>query len=143
MGTIVADLGGLGKFVWVTSAYLVTEMALLLGTLTPDTSKWLLTVYMIVAGLGVGFSFSVLGVAGIHCFDMRQRGSANSTLAFVRSLGMTAGITVFGMIQRNLLTSKLSDAFGGAGGSIGETFGSAKSQQGGASQAKAEMSGGR
>lgn len=27
MGTIVADLGGLDKFVWVTSAYLVTEMA--------------------------------------------------------------------------------------------------------------------
>ncbi|BDG42824.1 hypothetical protein PcaKH35_11690 [Parageobacillus caldoxylosilyticus] len=27
MATIVADLGGLDKFVWVTSAYMVTEMA--------------------------------------------------------------------------------------------------------------------
>src|SRR5690606_3555191 len=27
MGTIVADLGGFDKFVWVTSAYLVTVMA--------------------------------------------------------------------------------------------------------------------
>jgi MFS family permease len=27
MGTIVGDLGGLDKFVWVTSAYMVTEMA--------------------------------------------------------------------------------------------------------------------
>ncbi|MFD0695969.1 MDR family MFS transporter [Paenibacillus sp. GCM10027628] len=98
----------------------------LLGTLTPNTSNWLLTVYMIVAGLGVGFSFSVLGVAGMHSFDMRQRGSANSTLAFVRSLGMTVGLTVFGIIQRNVLTSKLSDTFGSAGGSLGETFGNAR-----------------
>jgi MFS family permease len=27
MGTIVGDLGGLDKFVWVTSAYMVAEMA--------------------------------------------------------------------------------------------------------------------
>ena len=27
MATIVSDLGGLDKYVWVTSAYLVTEMA--------------------------------------------------------------------------------------------------------------------
>jgi EmrB/QacA subfamily drug resistance transporter len=100
----------------------------LLGTIAPDTSKWLLTTYMIIAGFGVGFSFSVLGMAGIHSFDMRQRGSANSTLAFVRSLGMTVGLTVFGIVQRNLLTSKLSEAFGGSagGGSAAATFGNAR-----------------
>ena len=27
MGTIVGDLGGLDKFIWVTSAYMVAEMA--------------------------------------------------------------------------------------------------------------------
>ncbi|MEH7590944.1 MFS transporter, partial [Priestia megaterium] len=27
MGTIVGELGGLDKFVWVTSAYMVAEMA--------------------------------------------------------------------------------------------------------------------
>jgi EmrB/QacA subfamily drug resistance transporter len=99
----------------------------LLGSIAPDTSKWLLTVYMIIAGFGVGFSFSVLGVAGMHSFDMRQRGSANSTLAFVRSLGMTVGLTVFGILQRNLLTGKLNDAFGvGAGGPAAATFGNAR-----------------
>ena len=95
----------------------------LLGTLTPDTPGWLLTVYMIVAGLGVGFSFSVLGMASIHSFDMRRRGSANSTLTFVRSLGMTVGLTVFGIIQRNALAGKLNGAFGE---SAGETFGNVR-----------------
>ena len=92
----------------------------LLSTLTPDTPRWLLTVFMIIAGFGAGFSFSVLGMASIHSFDMRQRGSANSTLAFVRSLGMTVGLTVFGIIQRNALAGKIGGAFGGLNG---ESFG--------------------
>jgi hypothetical protein len=71
----------------------------------------------------VGFSFSVLGMASIHSFDMRQRGSANSTLAFVRSLGMTVGLTIFGIIQRNELAGKLNGVFGE---SAGETFGNVR-----------------
>ncbi len=47
---------------------------------------------------------------------MRQRGSANSTMAFVRSLGMTVGITIFGIIQRNDFASRMADSFGGGGG---------------------------
>ncbi|CAH2715071.1 Multidrug resistance protein 3 [Neobacillus rhizosphaerae] len=88
---------------------------LLLSTITPDTSRALLTIYMVVIGLGVGFSFSVLSMAAIHPFGMEQRGSATSTSNFIRSLGMTVGITVFGMIQRNNFSGKLADAFSGMG----------------------------
>lgn len=86
-----------------------------LSTLTLDTPRLLMTVYSIITGLGVGFSFSVLSMAAIHNFDMRQRGSATSTNSFMRSLGMTLGITVFGIIQRNSLASYLTDAFGSEG----------------------------
>jgi len=102
--------------IMILSAVIFVIGTFLLGTITPDTPKWLLSIYMAIAGFGVGFSFSVLGMAGIHHFDMRQRGSANSTLAFVRSLGMTIGLTVFGIIQRNLLTSNMKDAFAADGG---------------------------
>ena len=88
----------------------------LLGTLSPETPRSMVTVYMIITGFGVGFSFSVLSMAAIHHFDERQRGSATSTNAFLRSLGMTLGITVFGIIQRNLFTNELAGAFGGMGG---------------------------
>jgi MFS family permease len=102
------------------SAFVLGIGTFLLGMLTPDTTKWMLTVFMIVAGLGVGFSFSVLGMASIHSFDVRQRGSANSTLAFVRSLGITVGLTIFGIIQRNELAGKLGGALGEpSGGSFG------------------------
>lgn len=94
-----------------------------LSTLTPDTSRLLLNAFMLLTGFGVGFSFSVLNMASIHNFGMRQRGSATSTSTFMRSLGMTLGITIFGIIQRNSFTSSLSDAFGGSAqaASFGDT----------------------
>jgi len=120
LGSVAAaQIGGMSaartsyRNIMIFSAFVFVIGTALLGTITPETPHSLLTVYMIVAGLGVGFSFSVLGMAAIHHFDMRQRGSANSTMAFLRSLGMTVGLTVFGIIQRNSLTGKLSDSLGG------------------------------
>jgi predicted MFS family arabinose efflux permease len=88
---------------------------LLLSTISPDTPRAVLTLYMIIIGLGVGFSFSVLSMAAIHPFGMEQRGSATSTSNFIRSLGMTIGITIFGTIQRSDLKEGLENAFAGMG----------------------------
>lgn len=93
----------------------------LLSTLTPDTARWLLTVYMILVGFGVGFSFSLLPTASVHNLDPRFRGSANSTNSFFRSLGMTLGITIFGAIQNKVFTKELEEAFKGMQG--GQTEG--------------------
>jgi EmrB/QacA subfamily drug resistance transporter len=87
----------------------------LLTTITTDTTRGMITWYMIITGLGLGASFSVLGMAAIHHFDASQRGSANSTIAFIRSLGMTIGITIFGMVQRTEFTDRLQSAFSGTG----------------------------
>ncbi|WP_413304452.1 MDR family MFS transporter [Bacillus sp. 1P10SD] len=97
------------------SAVILIGGFLLLSTITPETSRAMLTVYMIVIGLGVGFSFSVLSMAAIHPFGIEQRGSATSTSNFIRSLGMTIGITIFGTIQRNDFTEALEKAFAGMG----------------------------
>lgn len=95
-----------------------------LSTLTTDTPRYLLTLYSILTGFGVGFSFSVLSMAAVHHFDMHQRGAATSTNSFLRSLGMTLGITIFGIIQRNLMNDNLAASFQGmgqAGPSFGDT----------------------
>ncbi|TDQ41106.1 MDR family MFS transporter [Aureibacillus halotolerans] len=91
----------------VSVLFFIAGMALL-ATMTPETSRILLTVFMVLAGLGVGFSFSLLPSASINGLDARYRGSANSTNSFLRSFGMTLGITVFGTIQANVLQNKLS-----------------------------------
>ncbi|EEL49569.1 MULTISPECIES: MDR family MFS transporter [Bacillus cereus group] len=83
----------------------------LLSTLTMDTPRTLVTLFMILAGLGVGFSFSVLSMSSIHNLDMRDRGSATSTNSFFRSLGMTLGVTIFGTIQNHIFTDKLKTVF--------------------------------
>ncbi|CAG7649086.1 Multidrug resistance protein 3 [Paenibacillus solanacearum] len=87
----------------------------LLGTLTASTPKWLVTLYMIVTGLGIGASFSVLSMAAIQHLSPMQRGSANATISFVRELGMAIGITVYGIVQRNHFASGLADALSSSG----------------------------
>ncbi|WP_438447239.1 MDR family MFS transporter [Gorillibacterium sp. sgz5001074] len=127
-----AQIGGFAstktsyRNIMLVSAVILIAGTWLLSTIDPGTSQTALTLFMIVAGLGVGFSFSVLGMSGIHDFDMRQRGSASSTMSFVRSLGMTVGLTVFGIMQRNLLKGKLEEVFGGAGGPGGQTMGNTR-----------------
>ncbi|WP_425270923.1 DHA2 family efflux MFS transporter permease subunit [Paenibacillus ferrarius] len=120
LGSVVTAAGGgamLTKFKYrsimiPTLALLVIGIALL-TTLTTGSTRFIVTIFMILIGLGIGSSFSVLSNAAIHGFSARQRGSASSTLNFLRSMGMTLGITVFGIIQSHTFTSKLSSAFGG------------------------------
>ncbi|WP_071461438.1 MDR family MFS transporter [Bacillus massilinigeriensis] len=88
----------------------------MLSSMTPETTRLSLTLYMILVGFGVGFSFSLLPTASIHNLDPRYRGSANSTNSFLRSLGMTLGVTIFGTIQNKFFTSELKDAFSGVQG---------------------------
>lgn len=84
----------------------------LLSQITVDTSRLLITAIMILIGLGIGASFSVLSTSVLHSFPATQRGAASSTLNFNRSLGMALGITVFGIIQSHSLLSKLTESLG-------------------------------
>ncbi|MBB6284500.1 MDR family MFS transporter [Geobacillus subterraneus] len=117
--TVSAQLGGFlaGKTSYRNVMFgfmlLFTAGIGLLGTIDEHTTRLTVTLYMIIVGLGVGASFSVLGMAAIHHFSEAERGAASSTNSFVRSLGMTVGITVFGIIQRNLFTSQLAEQFRG------------------------------
>jgi EmrB/QacA subfamily drug resistance transporter len=88
-----------------------------MSTITPETSRILITIFMILCGYGIGFNFSLLPTTSMHHIDARHRGSANSTNQFFRTLGMTIGISIFGSLQSNLLTEKLASAFSGMGGS--------------------------
>lgn len=83
----------------------------LLSLMNPDTNRALVTFFMVLSGIGVGFSFSLLPTSSIHNLDPTQRGTANSTNAFFRTLGMTIGITIFGSIQSSRFTEKLAESF--------------------------------
>ncbi|MFD3447948.1 MDR family MFS transporter [Microbacteriaceae bacterium 4G12] len=110
MGGQLASRTSYRNIMLISGAFFITGIYLL-STLTVDTSRAIVTVFMILAGFGVGFSFSVLSMASIHGLDMRQRGSATSTNSFSRSLGMTLGVTIFGTIQNHILTDKIKSVF--------------------------------
>lgn len=87
-----------------------------LGNMTVDTARSFLTIYMILVGFGVGFSFSLLPTASMHNLEPQFRGTANSTNSFLRSFGMTLGVTIYGTLQTNLFADKLKEAFSGMQG---------------------------
>lgn len=83
----------------------------MLSTIGPDTARSMLSVYMVIVGFGMGFSFTLLPTASLHNLEPKYRGTANSTNQFMRTLGMTIGIAIFGSIQSDLLANKLKDGF--------------------------------
>ncbi|WP_238996728.1 MDR family MFS transporter [Paenibacillus pinistramenti] len=96
----------------------------LLTTLGESSNLWTVRGFMVLVGLGIGASFSVLSNAAMFSVPPRERGTASSTLNFLRSLGMTLGITVFGIVQSHLFSRKMeslagSGSAGAAGGSGG------------------------
>ncbi|WP_035324173.1 MDR family MFS transporter [Peribacillus kribbensis] len=120
LGVVVSSQAGaisaarLGyRNVMIVFAVIFAAGIYLLSTIDSSTSRTAITVYMIIVGLGTGASFSVLSMAAIHHVLPANRGAANSTMSFVRQLGMTIGITVFGIIQRNEFSDKMKDAFAG------------------------------
>ncbi|WP_059049013.1 MDR family MFS transporter [Paenibacillus senegalimassiliensis] len=90
----------------------------LLSTITPGSGQLFVTISLVIAGLGIGFSFPVLGNASIHPFPANQRGTASSTLTFMRSLGMAVGVTIFGIIQNHLFVKHIPTDV--STGSVGE-----------------------
>lgn len=83
----------------------------LLSTLDTGTVRVMISLYMAITGFGAGFSFSVLSMAAIHNFDFQRRGSASSTNRFSITLGMTTGVTVFGIVQRSIFADRIAPQF--------------------------------
>lgn len=122
LGTVVtATLGGFVmarlsyRTILVSTLILLAVGLALLTTISADSSRLMITLYMILVGLGIGASFSVLTNAAIHSLPPTQRGAATSTLNFLRSFGMMLGITIFGILQSHSMTRKLTESFAGGG----------------------------
>ncbi|SFJ15037.1 drug resistance transporter, EmrB/QacA subfamily [Paenibacillus sp. UNC496MF] len=90
---------------------LLTVGNILLTTLGVESHRYTVVIFMILVGLGIGASFSVLSNAAIFSFPPQERGTASATLNFLRSLGMTIGITVFGIIQSHTMMNKFASLF--------------------------------
>lgn len=79
----------------------------LLSTIDPHTSRLVISAYMVVLGAGLGCVMQVLVIAVQNAVQHRDLGVATSSATFLRSIGASFGVAIFGAIFSNQLASNL------------------------------------
>jgi EmrB/QacA subfamily drug resistance transporter len=79
----------------------------LLSTIDPHTPRVLLSLYMVILGLGLGCVMQVLVIAVQNAVEQRDLGVGTSSATFLRSMGASFGVAIFGAIFSNQLVSNL------------------------------------
>ncbi len=79
----------------------------LLSTIDPQTPRFQLSLYMVVLGLGLGCVMQVLVIAVQNAVEQRDLGVGTSSATFLRSMGASFGVAIFGAIFSNQLATNL------------------------------------
>lgn len=88
--------------VMLVSVLTLTLGSYLLGfVMDTTTSRPLITLFMIIIGLGIGVSFSLLNISTLNSVPPQYKGSASSLITFFRTIGSALGVTVFGAMQKH------------------------------------------
>jgi EmrB/QacA subfamily drug resistance transporter len=101
-GRAISKIGRYKAFPIVGMVVLTVGMYLL-TRLEPSTSYLWLSAYIVVLGLGMGLVMQVLILAIQNAVDYRDMGVATSTAVFLRSMGSSFGLAIFGAIFANKL----------------------------------------
>ena len=94
-----------GMLVMALGMYLLSTMG---PTTTLDAS-----VFMAVLGLGLGMVMQVLVLAVQNAVDQRDLGTATGAATFLRSMGGSFGVALFGAVLSNRLATNLADLLPG------------------------------
>lgn len=112
-GQLISKWGKYKGFIVAGTVVLVAAMALM-GTVNGQTSMWLFSVYMLTLGLGLGLCMQNLVLAGQTGASIDQLGVVTSTQTFMRSLGGTIGIAIFGSILNGKFISSVREPLAAA-----------------------------
>ncbi len=119
VGLIASSIGSgffvsrTGRYKWllVAAIALMGFATLLMTQLTKDTPVPIVWLWMFIAGLGVGPTFSVFTIVIQNAVPFRQLGVATSNLTFFRQIGGTIALafvgTIFGTTFQEQLTPSL------------------------------------
>jgi MFS family permease len=113
-GLIVSKTGRY-KWLLVFSIALIGVGTLLMTQLTKDTSMPVLWIWMLIAGLGVGPTFSVFTIVIQNAVPFRQLGVGTSNLTFFRQIGGSVALAFVGTIFAQTLKDDLPSQLKAAG----------------------------
>jgi len=114
-GQIVSRTGKYKNVILVGLVILVVGL-FLMSNLRADTSELMLSLWMVVAGAGVGPMFAVFTIIVQNSVPFHELGTATSDLTLFRQIGTTLGLTLaFTLFRNNLSWGLLHDQFIAAG----------------------------
>jgi DNA-binding MarR family transcriptional regulator len=111
-GRLVSKWGRYRIFPIIGTAVMTIGLYLL-SHLGVTTNNWLLSLYMLVLGAGIGMSLQVLVVAVQNAVSYTDLGAATGGATFFRSIGGSFGTAVFGAVFSNVLAGNLVAALHG------------------------------
>ncbi|MBB5871781.1 EmrB/QacA subfamily drug resistance transporter [Allocatelliglobosispora scoriae] len=103
-----------GKYRWypIIGGVVMTLAMFLLTRLDDHTSKTESTVYFVILGLGMGFLMQTTLLIAQNSVEMKDLGVASSTATFVRSIGGSFGVSIFGAVFTSRLKSDIGASLG-------------------------------
>ncbi|GAA0832426.1 MDR family MFS transporter [Streptosporangium amethystogenes subsp. fukuiense] len=87
----------------------------LLSLMDVHTPAWQTGVFIAVLGLGMGFLMQTTMLIAQNSVEQKDLGVASSASTFFRSIGGSFGVSLFGAIFNNRLSSNLESKLGAAG----------------------------
>jgi hypothetical protein len=108
-GNVVSSTGRYKIFPVVGSVGMIGGLYLL-SLLNEHTGFWLASLYMFVLGVGVGLCMQIPLIAVQNTIDYADLGVATSGMTFLRTIGSSFGVAVFGGVYSGQLTRKLQAA---------------------------------
>jgi MFS family permease len=95
----------------ISSMVIMSAGAFMLSRIGMDTTQWQLMLYAGLLGTGMGAAVTAFIIMIQGSVPRQQLGSATSTLQFMRSIGGTIGVSLFGTV----MSTKLADGLRAAG----------------------------
>jgi len=135
IGSLITKTGRYRIYPIIGGAIMAVAM-LLLTRLADDTSKLESTAYMVILGLGMGFLMQTTLLIAQNSAEMKDLGVASSTATFVRSIGGSFGVSVFGAVFNSRLKDSMTEDLGPQSASLVDKVGGNLGTEGMAAIAK-------
>jgi EmrB/QacA subfamily drug resistance transporter len=108
-GQIISRTGHYKPFP-VSGLAIASAGMFLLSTMGTDTTQTTAMAYMVVLGIGIGFTSQTLILATQNSVPVDNLGAATSSVSFFRSLGGSIGVALFGAVFNAGLNRQLHDS---------------------------------
>ncbi|MFC0113467.1 MDR family MFS transporter [Kibdelosporangium aridum] len=106
-GQVISKTGRYRAFP-IVGSLLISGGLVLLSLMDASSTFWTISGYMLVLGLGVGLVMPVPTVVVQSTSDYSDLGVATSGVSFLRTLGSSFGVAIFGTIYANQLPKHLT-----------------------------------